>query len=73
MRSNHVRRRLEAGEPSVGCWLNLPSPEATEQVGRLGFDWVVADMEHSPIEIGTLARMFAALGPSSTAPMVRIP
>lgn len=73
MRTNHVRRRLEAGEPSVGCWLNLPSPEATEQVGRLGFDWAVADMEHNPIEIGTLARMFAALGPSGAAPMVRIP
>ena len=30
MRANHVKRRLQAGEPSVGTWLALPSPEAVE-------------------------------------------
>ena len=43
MRANHVRRRLAAGEPSIGTWLSLPSPEAAEYVSRLGFDWLVVD------------------------------
>ena len=73
MRSNHVRRRLEAGEPSVGTWLALPSPECAEQVSRLGFDWLVIDAEHNPIDIRTLAQMFAAMTPTPVAPMVRIP
>ena len=73
MRANHVRRRLAAGEASVGTWLSLPSPEAAEYVGKLGFDWLVADAEHSPMDIRTLAQMFAAMAGSSTAPMVRIP
>ena len=73
MRANHVRRRLAAGEPSIGTWLSLPSPEAAEYVSRLGFDWLVVDTEHNPIDIRTLAQMFAAMAASSTAPMVRIP
>lgn len=73
MRANHVRRRLAQGEPSVGTWLSLPSPEVAEYTSKLGFDWLVVDTEHNPIDIRTLARMFAAMSASSTAPMVRIP
>jgi len=73
MRGNHVRRRLAAGEASVGTWLSLPSPEAAEYVSRLGFDWLVADAEHNPMDIRTLAQMFAAISASAAAPMVRIP
>ncbi|MFN8590126.1 MAG: aldolase/citrate lyase family protein [Thermomicrobiales bacterium] len=73
MRANHVRRRLQAGEPSIGTWLSLPSPEAAEYVSRVGFDWLVIDSEHNPIDIRTLAQMFAAMAASDTAPMVRIP
>lgn len=73
MRANHVRRRLAAGEASVGTWLSLPSPEAAEYVSKLGFDWLVIDAEHNPVDIRTLAQMFVAMGNSGTAPMVRIP
>lgn len=73
MRGNHVRRRLKAGEPSIGTWLSLPSPEAAEYVSRVGFDWLVVDAEHNPVDIRTLAQMFGAMAATSTAPMVRIP
>jgi len=73
MRANHVRRRLAAGEASVGTWLSLPSPEAAEFVARLGFDWLVADAEHSAIDVRTQAQMFAAMAATPIAPMVRVP
>lgn len=73
MRINHVRQRLHQGEPSIGTWLSLPSPEAAEYLGHVGFDWLVVDTEHNAIDIRTLAQMFAAIGLSGTAPMVRIP
>jgi 4-hydroxy-2-oxoheptanedioate aldolase len=73
MRTNHVRRRLEAGEASVGTWLGIPSPESAEQVARLGLDWLVVDAEHNPVDIRTLAQMFASMAHSPVAPMVRIP
>lgn len=73
MRGNHVRRRLAAGEPSVGTWLSLPSPEAAEYVSHLDLDWLVVDTEHNPVDIRTLAQMFVAMAHAETAPMVRIP
>jgi 4-hydroxy-2-oxoheptanedioate aldolase len=73
MRANHVKRRLAAGEPSIGTWLALPSPESAEYASRLAFDWLVVDTEHNAIDISTLSRMFTAMVGSNTAPMVRIP
>jgi 4-hydroxy-2-oxoheptanedioate aldolase len=73
MRANHVKRRLAAGEPSIGTWLSIPSPEAAEFLGRLPFDWLTVDAEHNPVDIRTLSQMFAAIGAGGTAPMVRIP
>jgi 4-hydroxy-2-oxoheptanedioate aldolase len=73
MRINHVRQRLQAGEPSIGTWLSVPSPEVAEFVSKLPFDWLVVDAEHNPVDIRTLAQMFAAMSASGIAPMVRIP
>lgn len=73
MLKNHVRRRLEVGEPSIGTWLSLPSPAAAEYVSRLPFDWLNIDAEHNPVDIGTLALMFSAIRSGGLAPMVRIP
>jgi 4-hydroxy-2-oxoheptanedioate aldolase len=73
MRVNHVRKRLKAGEPSIGTWLSLPSPEAAEYISKVGFDWLVVDAEHNPVDIRTLAQMFASMTAAGIAPMVRIP
>ena len=73
MKINHVRQRLAAGEPSIGTWLSLPSPEAAEYISKLPFDWLVIDAEHNPVDIRTMAQMFAAMTASGIAPMVRIP
>lgn len=73
MLGNHARRRLAAGEPSIGTWLSIPSPEAAAIVSRVGFDWLTVDAEHSPVDILTLARMFSSISAFGTAPMVRIP
>lgn len=73
MLRNHARKRLEAGEPSIGTWLSIPSPEAAALVSRLGFDWLTVDAEHSPVDILTLSRVFSAISAFGTAPMVRIP
>lgn len=73
MRANHVKRRLEAGEPSIGTWLGIPSPESAEYVAALGFDWLTVDTEHNPIDIRTASQMFGAIAGAGVAPMVRIP
>jgi len=47
MRTNHVKEKLKRGEPALGAWLNLPSISSARMMARLGFDWLVVDMEHS--------------------------
>jgi len=73
MRANHVLRRLRAGEPSLGTWLALPSPEAADYVATLGFDWLTVDTEHNAIDIRTLGQMITVIAAHGVAPMVRIP
>ena len=73
MRTNHVKRRLKAGEPSIGTWLALPSPESAEFVANLGLDWLVVDAEHNSVDSRTLAQMFTSMAHFPVAPMVRIP
>jgi 4-hydroxy-2-oxoheptanedioate aldolase len=41
-----LRRRVLAGEPVVGAWVNLGSLASAELVARAGFDWAVMDLEH---------------------------
>ncbi len=62
---------MEASPLQIGCWLNLPSPEAAEIVGATGFDFVIIDLEHSVIGMETASRMMMALG--DTPAIVRIP
>lgn len=73
MRANHVKRRLANGEPSIGTWLGIPSPESAEHVAALGFDWLTVDTEHNPIDIRTASQMFGAISAAGVAPLVRIP
>ena len=73
MKANHVKRRLQAGEPSVGTWLSLPSAESAEYIAELGFDWLTVDAEHNPIDITVMSQMFGVIAASGTAPLVRIP
>lgn len=73
MKANHVKRRLRAGEPSIGTWLSLPSPETAEYIAEMGFDWLTVDAEHNAIDITTISRMFGAIAARGVAPLVRIP
>jgi len=73
VRANHVKRRLQAGEPSIGTWLSLPSPEVAEYIAELGFDWLTVDAEHNAIDITAMSRMFGAIAARGVAPLVRIP
>jgi 4-hydroxy-2-oxoheptanedioate aldolase len=73
VRANHAKRRLLAGEPSIGTWLSVPSPEVAEYVADLGFDWLTVDCEHNGIDVAAMSRMFGVIAAAGVAPLVRIP
>lgn len=69
---NRVKTLLEAGKPTLGVVLTMPSPHAAETLARVGFDWIWIDMEHSPINLETLDRMIQAMQGTETVPIVRV-
>lgn len=74
MRTNQVKEKLKLGEPALGAWLSHPSVPSARIMARLGFDWLVVDMEHSAHNPVLMAAMVATIADAGTsAPMVRIP
>jgi 2-keto-3-deoxy-L-rhamnonate aldolase RhmA len=56
-----LRRRVLAGDPVVGTFLNMGSPVAAEISARVGFDWLLIDLEHGAgTEADLLPMLYAA-------------
>ena len=72
MKHNIVKDKLRAGKPSVGSWLSLCSPVAAEYMAHVGFDWLVVDTEHSPVDMETVDSCFQAICTTPTMPMARV-
>ena len=61
------------GTPPAGTWLMSASPIVAEAIGHAGFDWVVVDMEHSPLDLMDVVHMLQALSATKVVPVVRVP
>lgn len=71
--TNPVTDKLRSGQPSVGSWLSLCSPAAAENMARIGWDWLVIDVEHSPVGFDTMVNCFRAAQLGGAVPMARVP
>ncbi len=70
--SGDIRDRIRQGKPTVGTWLQLPSPDVAEVVARLGYDWAAADLEHGSFTRAQLPDVFRALERWGTLPFARV-
>lgn len=68
-----IREALRRGEASVGTWLQIPSPDVAEIIGRMGYDWAAVDMEHGSFSRTDLPDVFRALERWGTLPFARLP
>jgi len=71
--TNPVTDKLRSGQPSVGTWLSLCSPVSAENMARIGWDWLVVDVEHSPVGFDTMVNCFRAIQLGGAVPMARMP
>lgn len=67
-----ARTDLPAGFP-VGTFAMSASPLLAEALGCAGFDWAVVDMEHTPLDMGSLVAMLQAVAGTSMLPITRVP
>ena len=72
MLQNHVKTRLRAGQAQFGSLLNFGDPLVAELMASVGFDWLLVDTEHGPIDLATMAEMFAVVTRYPVAPFARV-
>lgn len=70
---SNFKARLETGNTLFGLWSTLSSSNVAEILGGAGFDWLLFDAEHSPIELSELVHLLRAAQGSSASLAVRVP
>ncbi len=61
------------GPPPLGSWVMSASPLVAEAMGCAGFAWSVVDMEHSPLDLGTVVQLLQAIAGTPMVPVLRVP
>jgi 2-keto-3-deoxy-L-rhamnonate aldolase RhmA len=70
--TNPFRELLEGDHVPLGTWVMSGATSTAEALGSLGFDWILVDMEHTPIDVRDAYHILQALGGTKAAPVVRI-
>jgi len=58
--------------PPLGAWLTTGSATAAEAMGFCGFDFLVVEMEHAPIDLDDAVTLLRAVAGTPTEAMVRL-
>jgi 4-hydroxy-2-oxoheptanedioate aldolase len=73
MRENTTKAKLRAGETVVGCFLRYAEPSLAEFVALQGWDFLVFDGEHGPLEVGDVENLCRAAEVRNVTPIARVP
>jgi 2-keto-3-deoxy-L-rhamnonate aldolase RhmA len=68
-----LRARLAGGERLIGTFVKSRDPATTEALAVAGYDFVVADMEHSPLAVADVEGIARACSPRDVAVLARVP
>ncbi len=63
---------LREGQLAIGTELAISHPDVAEAIGRLGYDWIMIDTEHAPLDPGTVQVLLQAMGTSKSVPIARV-
>ena len=63
---------LRAGEAKFGIFVNSHSPTVAEQFAHAGYDWLLVDCQHGPMDSITMSAMLCAIQNGGAKSMVRV-
>src|ERR1700752_2127978 len=66
------KKQLRAGSPKMGLFLNAHSPTLAEQLAHSGYDWLLVDTQHGPMDHEKLSAMLAGISNGGAKSMVRV-
>lgn len=72
MQNKTLRKRIKAGELTLGSWITIGHPNVAEILANAGFDWLVIDIEHNPIDISTVQSLITTIQSKGVAAFVRV-
>ena len=70
---NLTKAKLAAGETVVGCFLRHAVPDLAEYLALLGWDFVIFDGEHGPVEATDISDLSRAVELHGVTPIARVP
>jgi 2-keto-3-deoxy-L-rhamnonate aldolase RhmA len=73
MRDNSVKKKLARNQLTLGTWITIGNPDVAEILAWSGFDWIIFDMEHAPLDISVVENLAQAVSAAPTLPIVRVP
>jgi 2-dehydro-3-deoxyglucarate aldolase len=68
-----TKNKMQAGEPAIGGWVMTGNPAVVEIMAAEGFDFLVADMEHTAIHVETFYHMILATKGTGCELIARLP
>lgn len=68
---NSLKEKLKEGKVVHGTFVGIGHPDVTEWLSHLGFDWLLLDAEHGPLDFQTLQRLMQAMNGTNCIPIVR--
>lgn len=67
-----LKKLLDSGDLTIGSWITIPDTSVSEIMAKLGFDWLVVDMEHSAITLSEAKNIMQVIELSGIVPLVRL-
>jgi 4-hydroxy-2-oxoheptanedioate aldolase len=66
------KAQMRSGQPKIGLFLNAHSPTAAEQLAHSGYDWLLVDTQHGPMDHEKLSAMLCAIASGGAKSLVRV-
>src|SRR5450432_3123633 len=66
------KKQLREGHPKMGLFLNAHSPTIAEQLAHSGYDWLLVDTQHGPMNYEKLSAMLSGIANGGAKSMVRV-
>jgi 4-hydroxy-2-oxoheptanedioate aldolase len=68
---NRLKKMWREGRPTFGAIATIPSIQ-TVRIMAQSLDWIIVDLEHGPIDLGSAHAMIVATAGTPCVPMLRI-
>jgi 4-hydroxy-2-oxoheptanedioate aldolase len=72
MPRNNFKRAINEGRTQLGAWLVSGAPSTAEALGCAGYDFLVVDMEHTPVDTPEMVEMLRTIAGTPAQAMVRL-